>query len=75
MDLVRTLFVSTIGRKFIMAVTGVVLIFFVVGHLIGNLQVFEDPDRINGYAHFLQSLGPTLWAARIVLLVCVILHI
>jgi succinate dehydrogenase / fumarate reductase cytochrome b subunit len=75
MDLVRTLFVSTFGRKFIMAVTGVVLIFFVVGHLIGNLQVFEDPDRINGYAHFLQSLGPTLWAARIVLFVCVILHI
>jgi succinate dehydrogenase / fumarate reductase cytochrome b subunit len=58
-----------------MAVTGVVLILFVVGHLVGNLQVFEDPDRINGYAHFLQSLGPTLWAARIFLLVCVSLHI
>ncbi len=40
-----------------MAVTGIVLILFVVGHLIGNLQVFEDPDRINGYSHFLQSLG------------------
>jgi succinate dehydrogenase / fumarate reductase, cytochrome b subunit len=59
----------------IMAVTGVVLIFFVVGHLVGNLQVFEDPDRINGYSHFLQSLGPALWAARIVLLICVTLHI
>ncbi len=58
-----------------MAVSGVVLILFVVGHLVGNLQVFEDPDRINGYAHFLQSLGPTLWAARIFLLVCVSLHI
>ncbi len=58
-----------------MAVTGVVLILFVVGHLVGNLQVFEDPDRINGYAHFLQSLGPTLWAARIFLLACVALHI
>jgi succinate dehydrogenase / fumarate reductase cytochrome b subunit len=75
MDLVRNLFGSTIGRKLIMAVTGVVLILFVVGHLVGNLQVFEDPDRINGYAHFLQSLGPALWAARIVLLVCVTLHI
>jgi succinate dehydrogenase / fumarate reductase, cytochrome b subunit len=75
MPLVRNLFGSTIGRKLIMAVTGVVLIFFVVGHLVGNLQVFEDPDRINGYAHFLQSLGPALWAARIVLLVCVTLHI
>ena len=58
-----------------MAVTGVVLIGFVVGHLVGNLQVFEDPDRINGYSHFLQSLGPTLWAARIFLLACVTLHI
>jgi succinate dehydrogenase / fumarate reductase cytochrome b subunit len=75
MDLVRNLFASTLGRKLVMAVSGVVLILFVVGHLVGNLQVFEDPDRINGYAHFLQSLGPTLWAARIFLLVCVSLHI
>ena len=58
-----------------MAATGVVLIGFVVGHLVGNLQVFEDPDRINGYAHFLQSLGPVLWLVRSFLLVCVVLHI
>jgi succinate dehydrogenase / fumarate reductase, cytochrome b subunit len=58
-----------------MAVTGVVLIAFVVGHLVGNLQVFEDPDRINGYSHFLQSLGPALWAVRIFLLACVAVHI
>ena len=58
-----------------MAVTGVVLIGFVVGHLVGNLQVFDDPDKINGYSHFLQSLGPTLWIARIFLLVCVAAHI
>jgi succinate dehydrogenase / fumarate reductase cytochrome b subunit len=75
MELGRNLFCSTIGRKLIMAVTGVVLIMFVIGHLVGNLQVFEDPDRINGYAHFLQSLGPVLWAVRIFLLACVSLHI
>jgi succinate dehydrogenase / fumarate reductase cytochrome b subunit len=75
MELGRNLFCSTIGRKLIMAVTGIVLIVFVIGHLVGNLQVFEDPDRINGYAHFLQSLGPALWAVRIVLLACVSLHI
>jgi len=69
------LFRSTIGRKFLMAVSGVVLIGFVVGHLAGNLQIFEDPDRINGYAHFLQSLGPTLWAVRIVLLAAVAVHV
>jgi succinate dehydrogenase / fumarate reductase cytochrome b subunit len=75
MALTPHLFRSTIGRKFIMAVTGVVLIGFIIGHLVGNLQVFESPDRINGYAHFLQSLGPALWAVRIILLVCVVLHI
>lgn len=58
-----------------MAVTGVILILFVAGHLVGNLQVFEDPDRINGYAHFLQSLGPALWGIRLFLLACVGLHI
>jgi len=75
MELGRYLFCSTIGRKLIMAATGIVLIGFVVGHLVGNLQVFEDPDRINGYAHFLQSLGPVLWAVRIFLLACVSLHV
>ncbi len=69
------LFSSSIGRKILMAVTGVVLIGFVVGHLIGNLQIFQAPDHINGYAHFLQSLGPALWIARIVLLAAVVIHI
>lgn len=69
------LFSSSIGRKILMAVTGVVLIGFVIGHLIGNLQIFQEPDHINGYAHFLQSLGPALWIARVILLVCVVLHI
>jgi succinate dehydrogenase / fumarate reductase cytochrome b subunit len=75
MELCGNLFRSTIGRKFLMAVTGVVLIGFVAGHLVGNLQVFEDPDRINGYAHFLQSLGPALWIVRTILLGCVAVHI
>jgi len=69
------LFCSTIGRKILMAVTGLILIGFVVGHLVGNLQIFSGPDKLNGYAHFLQSLGPLLWAARIGLLVAVGIHI
>ena len=69
------LFRSTIGRKILMAVTGLILIGFVVGHLVGNLQVFSAPDKINGYAHFLQSLGPLLWVARIGLLVAVGIHV
>jgi succinate dehydrogenase / fumarate reductase, cytochrome b subunit len=75
MNLVGTLFCSSIGRKILMAVTGIVLVGFVIGHLVGNLQVFQDPDHINGYAQFLHQLGPLLWVARIGLLVSVGIHI
>jgi len=75
MNLVGHFFGSSIGRKLLMAVTGVILIGFVVGHLVGNLQVFSDPNHINGYAQFLHQLGPLLWVARIVLLVSVLIHI
>ena len=75
MSLIGNLFTSSIGRKFIMAITGLVLVGFVFGHLVGNLQIFLSPDHINGYAHFLQGLGPALWLVRLVLLVAVGLHI
>ena len=75
MNPVCSLFRASIGKKFVMAVTGAVLIGFVTGHLVGNLQIFGPPDKINGYAHFLQSLGPALWAVRIGLLLCVVLHV
>lgn len=58
-----------------MAVTGLILIGFVIGHLVGNLQVFQDPDHLNGYAQFLHQLGPLLWVARIGLLVAAGIHI
>jgi succinate dehydrogenase / fumarate reductase cytochrome b subunit len=75
MTLIGNLFRSSIGRKFLMAATGLILIGFVVGHLVGNLQIFAHPDKINGYAHFLQSLGPALWAVRLGLLACIAIHI
>src|SRR5215216_4663524 len=75
MNLVGSLFRSSIGRKILMAVTGLILIGFVIGHLVGNLQVFQHPDHINGYAHFLRELGPLLWIARIGLLIAVVIHI
>ena len=55
--------------------TGIILILFVVGHLLGNLQIFLGPDWINGYAQHLRDLGPLLWLVRIVLLATVIIHI
>lgn len=68
-------FRSTIGRKLLMAVTGVILIGFVIGHLVGNLQIFSAPDHINGYAHFLQGLGPLLWVFRIGMIALVGIHV
>jgi succinate dehydrogenase / fumarate reductase, cytochrome b subunit len=66
---------TTVGKKAIMAVTGVLLFLFVVGHLLGNLQIFEGPEKINKYAVFLRSLPALLWTTRIVLLTSVVLHI
>jgi len=66
---------SSLGKKFVMAGTGVLLFLFVVGHLVGNLQVFGAPELINTYAHFLQSKPAMVWGARMGLLVLVGLHI
>src|SRR5438477_9780670 len=66
---------SSVGKKMIVAITGVVLILFVVGHLLGNLQIFLGPDWINGYSQHLRDLGPLLWAIRIFLLAAVTIHI
>lgn len=75
MSLVRNIFCSSLGKKYIMALTGLALIGFAAGHLVGNLQVFSHPDKINGYAHFLQGLGPMLWVVRLALLTIAVLHI
>jgi succinate dehydrogenase / fumarate reductase, cytochrome b subunit len=66
---------STIGMKVVMAVTGLMLIGFVVGHVAANLLVFGGPQAINQYAVSLRDLGPLLWVARIGLLLAAILHI
>ena len=59
----------------IVAITGIILILFVIGHLLGNLQIFIGPDWINGYSEHLRDLGPLLWLIRIFLLATVITHI
>ncbi len=66
---------SSIGKKTVVAVTGILLVLFVIGHLAGNLTFFFGPDWINAYAVHLRDLGPLLWVARIGLLVAVGLHI
>ena len=66
---------TTVGKKAVMAITGVILFGFVVGHLLGNLQIFLPPEHINHYAATLRSLPGLLWGARITLLISVGLHI
>jgi succinate dehydrogenase cytochrome b subunit len=73
---------SLIGKKIIMAVTGLVLFLFVVGHMLGNLKVFEGPQKFNAYAEGLRTVGAPffargqlLWAVRIALLVSVAAHL
>ena len=68
---------STIGRKMLMALTGLVLVLFVMGHMLGNLQIFFGADVINAYAYKLHHVLPTsaLWAVRLVLLGMIAIHI
>jgi succinate dehydrogenase / fumarate reductase cytochrome b subunit len=66
---------TTNGKKAVMAVSGAALFGFVILHLAGNLQIFEGPEKFNGYARTLRELGPILWMARIGLLIMVGLHI
>jgi succinate dehydrogenase/fumarate reductase cytochrome b subunit len=66
---------SSIGKKMIVALTGVILMLFVIGHLLGNLQIFLGPRWVNDYAQHLRDLGPLLWLIRITLLTAVFLHI
>ena len=68
-------FNSTIFNKVVMAITGLILVGFIVGHALGNLQVFLGREVFNTYAHFLQSAGELLWIVRLVLIVSVALHI
>ncbi len=75
MKLMTGLYGSTLGKKILMAVTGIILFGFVIGHMIGNLQLYLGPEKLNHYAELLQSNKPFLWSFRMVLLFCVSVHI
>jgi len=67
--------VRSIGKKALMAITGVIAFGYVVGHMLGNLQIYWGQDQINSYAEFLHSLGPILWAIRGFLILAFVIHI
>ena len=73
---------SVIGKKVVMAVTGAVLILFVLAHMAGNLKIFAGQEEINAYSRFLRQVGwpelgygQLLWIVRSVLFICAVLHI
>ncbi|MBM3813688.1 MAG: succinate dehydrogenase cytochrome b subunit [Acidimicrobiia bacterium] len=72
---VARLYDSTVGKKAVMAATGVLLFGFVITHLLGNLQFYLGPEALNAYGRNLRHLGALLWAARLGLLAAVLLHI
>jgi succinate dehydrogenase / fumarate reductase cytochrome b subunit len=78
MDRAARFYAAPIGKKAVMAVTGVILVGYVVAHLLGNLQIYSsNPAQINSYAAFLHnpSNAIALWTARAILLLAVIMHI
>jgi succinate dehydrogenase cytochrome b subunit len=66
---------STVGTKAAMAVSGCILFLFVTGHLIGNLQIYEGPHKLNQYAALLHSMPALLWVVRTTLLAMLALHV
>jgi succinate dehydrogenase / fumarate reductase cytochrome b subunit len=75
MNPIKLLPSSSLGKKYLMAATGCGLFLFVVGHLVGNLQIFLGREAINRYGAFLQSNVELLWPVRIGLLALVALHV
>ena len=66
---------TTVGKKIIMAVTGVILIAFLIGHATGNLLVFRDAAALDAYSAFLKRELAALWVVRAILFVSVVLHV
>jgi succinate dehydrogenase / fumarate reductase, cytochrome b subunit len=69
------LYESTLGKKAVMAVSGIILFLFIVVHMLGNLQIYIYPEGLNHEALLLRRYWPLLWLARVVLLSCVGIHV
>jgi succinate dehydrogenase / fumarate reductase cytochrome b subunit len=74
-NVLSNIFSSSRGKKYVMAISGLIMFLFVIGHLAGNLQIFLGPEAINRYGHFLQSNPELIWPARLFLLLMLVLHI
>ena len=75
MNRVAALWHTSVGKKAVMAVTGIVMVAYLITHVLANLLVFQGPEQINSYSRFLHGTGGALWMARLVLLAALVLHI
>jgi succinate dehydrogenase / fumarate reductase cytochrome b subunit len=78
----RSLYGTYVGKKYAMAISGIVLMLFVLGHMIGNLKLYLGASQLDAYGHWLRGVGEPalprqtlLWAVRIVLIAAVAIHI
>ncbi|HMU83764.1 MAG TPA: succinate dehydrogenase cytochrome b subunit [Leptospiraceae bacterium] len=75
MSFTQRIFSSSLGRKYLMAISGALLMVFLIAHMTGNLLVFAGPDAFNAYGHYLKTHPQLLWPARIGLIVLFVLHV
>jgi succinate dehydrogenase / fumarate reductase cytochrome b subunit len=71
----RLLWESSVGKKMIMAVTGLIWVAYLITHVLANLLVFQGPSKINAYSAFLHGTGGALWSVRLVLIAALVLHV
>ena len=75
MTWLRAFYRSSIGKKILMAVTGILLVGFLLSHMVSNILIFKEPASLDRYGEWLRSFGPLLWVARFGLLGLAVLHI
>jgi succinate dehydrogenase / fumarate reductase, cytochrome b subunit len=75
MNRVVAMWHTSVGKKAVMAVTGIIMVAYLITHVLANLLAFQGPEQINAYSRLLHGTGGALWAARLVLLAAVVLHI
>ena len=75
MSRLQRLWDSSVGKKAVMGVTGLIWRAYVIGHMVGNLQIFQGTERINAYGRSFTGRHELLWVVRVVLVLAVVLHV
>lgn len=73
--MIKKIFCSTIAKKWLVALTGIYFILFLIGHLLGNLEIYSGPSSLNQYSILLRTFPKALWIIRISLIFALIIHV